>query len=763
MKKLIFCRDRFRSARRWIHSRITELCWLLDIPRFIVLAVVLFVAICHSATAQIGNSYSAHLDNKFAPENPSAPDENTLTPEQIKTVDFERAIKAQAQRMSLPPPPPAAPLPTASVMSSAIAVPISAALFIGLAALMLKRKVDLAILATETARGNLNFLESDPSLQGFFVELRDALGTHVNIGKASSEKSVSVAPLELEPFLESLPGRFTNLRALVSEVARASGFADQKQPLASLYEQITVLRNNFQAPTLQPASLMACAVEGLLKQILNATSEFNASIQRSLIAAIDLLEALSSNGINPSLATDPPIRMLAVDDDPISRCAISFALKKVFEAPTLASGGEEALAFVTRQPYDIIFLDVEMPGMDGFELCTKIRETPTNQKTPVVFVTRHSDFKAREKSNLSGGQDLIGKPYVSFEITVKALTMILRNRLQNGALVSSTIKPTAPALPTIDQSKSAEKTAQAQKPDLEKLYSASIPLTYSTTTGSSDSDSELEPRESTASFRNRANEHVDPFPDWAPGYLDNLRNQLQTAACCSVEEHLRELLTGAYLAIHSFGVEAERAKLRNIHQISSVLEKMLKRLMESPNLCTPSTFEAASAALELLAELSSRDADGPDFADPLPRILVVDDDPLARRGVSGAIQLVFGKPDTAESGEDAIAIAAEKPFDLIFLDVVMPGLDGFAACKKIHQTVPNRQTPIVFVTSHDDARSRTQAAAAGGCGFIPKPVLSSQLTLIALTFIVRNRLEKVDFTPTSDPSTGSDTELISAV
>ena len=734
-----------------------------------VLAILLLLSICHRATAQIARSYDKQIENKFSTGDAPQADENTLTPEQIKTLDLERAIKAEAQKMSLPPPPPPAPLPTASVVSSAIAVPLSAALFMGLAALLLKHKVDSVILATETARGKLSFLESDPSLQGFFVELRDGLDADVNISNASTKTSPSVAQLELGPFLESLPGRFANLRALVSDVARVSGFGDQKQPLASLYEQITLLKGNFQLPALQPASLMACAVEGLLKQILNGTSEFNASLHRSLVAAIDLLEALCAGGVNPSLAADPPIRMLAVDDDPISRCAISFALKKVFDAPTLASGGEEALTFATKQSYDIIFLDVEMPGMDGFELCTKIRETGCNQNTPVVFVTRHSDFKAREKSNLSGGQDLIGKPYVSFEITVKALTMILRNRLQNGAAVplrryefreSLSIKPAArPTLPAIDQNKGDDKTSQ--KPDLDKLYSTTVPLTYSTTTG--DPDSESNHQEPTPSLPIRANDHADPFSDWAPVHLDNLRNQLQTAACCSEEKHLREFLTSAYLGIHSFGVEAERVEQRNILQISSVLEKMLKKLMESPNLCTPSTFEAASTALELLAELAARDTDCPDFSHPLPRILVVDDDPLARRGVSGAIQLVFGKPDSADSGEAAIAIAAEKPFDLIFLDVVMPGIDGFAACKKIHQTVANRHTPVVFVTSHDDTGSRTQASAAGGCGFIPKPVLSSQLTLIALTFTIRARLEKAELVPPSEAPSGPGAELISAV
>src|SRR5258708_8952091 len=76
-----------------------------------------------------------------------------------------------------------------------------------------------------------------------------------------------------------------------------------------------------------------------------------------------------------------------------------------------------------------ILREVEVAGMNGFETCTKIRGTELNRATPVVFVTSQSDFDAGAKSTLSGGMDLIGKPFLTFEITVKALTLAFRGRL----------------------------------------------------------------------------------------------------------------------------------------------------------------------------------------------------------------------------------------------------------------------------------------------------------------------------------------------
>src|SRR5205814_1065248 len=123
--------------------------------------------------------------------------------------------------------------------------------------------------------------------------------------------------------------------------------------------------------------------------------------------------------------------------------------------------------------------------------------------------------------------------------------------------------------------------------------------------------------------------------------------------------------------------------------------------------------------------------------------LVVDDDPISLRAISGGLQVLFGRPDTAESGEAALVRAADKPFDLIFMDIQMPGMGGFRTCSEIHKTAANSQTPVVFVTGHADVECRELATLAGGIGFIQKPALASELRLTAITFSLRGRLAKI--------------------
>jgi DNA-binding response OmpR family regulator len=91
-----------------------------------------------------------------------------------------------------------------------------------------------------------------------------------------------------------------------------------------------------------------------------------------------------------------------------------------------------ALQNLEQKSYDLIILDIEMPAMNGFELCSKLRALPTNAQTPVIFVTTLSDFESRAKSSLSGGNDLIAKPFVFIELTVKALMYVLKRRILPG-------------------------------------------------------------------------------------------------------------------------------------------------------------------------------------------------------------------------------------------------------------------------------------------------------------------------------------------
>jgi DNA-binding response OmpR family regulator len=87
------------------------------------------------------------------------------------------------------------------------------------------------------------------------------------------------------------------------------------------------------------------------------------------------------------------------------------------------------LSMLGAESCDLIFLDINLPEMNGFELCNKVRALPLHERTPIVFLTGMNSFQNRVQSNLSGGNDFIGKPFNVAELGVKALIWVMKGRL----------------------------------------------------------------------------------------------------------------------------------------------------------------------------------------------------------------------------------------------------------------------------------------------------------------------------------------------
>jgi PleD family two-component response regulator len=157
-------------------------------------------------------------------------------------------------------------------------------------------------------------------------------------------------------------------------------------------------------------------------------------------------------------------------------------------------------------------------------------------------------------------------------------------------------------------------------------------------------------------------------------------------------------------------------------------------------------------ALKLLSKLCLRGTEAT-LVDQTPvRILVADDEPLARRAVVGALQLAFEKPDEAEDGAAACAFAEKKSYDIIFTDAQMPLMDGFTVCKEIRAGKLNRETPVVFVISCADSANEARAFESGANDFIGKPFLPIEIAVKALTFTWERRLRNISAGAASSPA-----------
>jgi two-component system, cell cycle response regulator len=133
-------------------------------------------------------------------------------------------------------------------------------------------------------------------------------------------------------------------------------------------------------------------------------------------------------------------RILIVDDIEANRRLLQAKLEAQYHSVLLASSGPEALAMARDHRPEIILLDVMMPGMDGYEVCRRLKADAATNHIPVVMVTALSDAEDRVRGLDAGAEDFLTKPVDDFLLTSRvntlmrynAVTSELRQREANG-------------------------------------------------------------------------------------------------------------------------------------------------------------------------------------------------------------------------------------------------------------------------------------------------------------------------------------------
>jgi twitching motility two-component system response regulator PilH len=109
-------------------------------------------------------------------------------------------------------------------------------------------------------------------------------------------------------------------------------------------------------------------------------------------------------------------RALVVDDVELERERIGGILRAAGWEVGVAGSGLEAIERARAERPNIIFMDIVMPGMDGFEACRRLARDPSTRSIPVVFVSTKSQRADQLWARIQGGKDLIGKPYTASQL-----------------------------------------------------------------------------------------------------------------------------------------------------------------------------------------------------------------------------------------------------------------------------------------------------------------------------------------------------------
>ena len=113
---------------------------------------------------------------------------------------------------------------------------------------------------------------------------------------------------------------------------------------------------------------------------------------------------------------------------------------------------------------------------------------------------------------------------------------------------------------------------------------------------------------------------------------------------------------------------------------------------------------------------------------PTPiRALIVDDSTTLRRLMELTLAPMGVELDFTESGEAAIAMSRAKHYDIVFLDIMLPGIDGYRVCKAIKADKRTKHMPVVMLTSKDGAIDKVRGIMAGTNVYLTKPLERHEL------------------------------------
>lgn len=122
---------------------------------------------------------------------------------------------------------------------------------------------------------------------------------------------------------------------------------------------------------------------------------------------------------------------------------------------------------------------------------------------------------------------------------------------------------------------------------------------------------------------------------------------------------------------------------------------------------------------------------------PKPNILIVDDEEVVRRSFSRVLDGAHWRTASAEGGEQALRALAREPFDVVLLDLRMPGADGIEVLKAIKAGWP--ESEVVIVTGYPSVETAKEAVRLGACDYLAKPLAPDAVIHAAHDAVLRKR------------------------
>ncbi|MGH7968485.1 MAG: response regulator [Limisphaerales bacterium] len=229
-------------------------------------------------------------------------------------------------------------------------------------------------------------------------------------------------------FLANADRTCADLRRLFEALRRAPTEQARAVCLQDFYRKVHFITAGSGLAGCAKVGQMAAAFEALLFGMLNKPARSNPSLELTARTIVDFFPELFRTAATGESDVSAGVEVLVVEDDVVcARMAVAALAAAKLHARSVTRPSE-ALQLLQQYRYDLVLLDVELPEMNGFGLCERLRQLPGHSETPVIFVTLHSGFETCVNTVRSGGNDLIAKPIVPMELAAKAVMHLLKRQ-----------------------------------------------------------------------------------------------------------------------------------------------------------------------------------------------------------------------------------------------------------------------------------------------------------------------------------------------
>jgi len=216
-----------------------------------------------------------------------------------------------------------------------------------------------------------------------------------------------------QPTLAPLRRLFHNLSGLMPSLGmRTLGV------LARVGEELVVLLPS--QPTLLPL------IEGLLEEVITSFASLETPSPQPQLRSSNSGVKAAPEWREPVSDTKAKRTVLVVDDDKASGHLVQASLTHLDLHVVLCTSSDQALEMMEREQPSLMILDVFMPGVDGFELCARIRAHANRGYMPILFLSAATDIEARVRGLSVGGDDFLPKPFEPTELAARVSSHLQR-------------------------------------------------------------------------------------------------------------------------------------------------------------------------------------------------------------------------------------------------------------------------------------------------------------------------------------------------